>query len=240
MNAERQDIEAGVRKSAEEEVRGDERIVVLAREGWHKGVLGLTAGRLAQKFHRPALVMTIEGERCVGSARSIPSINLHAQLEEVADLFTHFGGHEFACGFSLETRNLAALRERLAENFAKLDDALFVREAKAEAVLTLGEIDRPFIEAHELLQPFGAGNPQPLFIARRVEVVSTRIFGDDCCELMLDDGSGRVPAVVWPSVKQLAAEIVQRVRADVLFRVEPDSYAAGGARLTIEDVRAAE
>ena len=240
MNAERQDIEAGVRKSAEEEVRGDERIVVLARSGWHKGVLGLTAGRLAQKFHRPALVMTIEGDRCVGSARSIPSINLHAQLEKVADLFTHFGGHEFACGFSLETRNLAALRERLASNFAKLDEALFIREAKADAVLTLGEIDRTFIEAHELLQPFGAGNPQPLFIARRVEVVGTRIFGDDCCELMLDDGSGRVPAVVWPSVKQLAAEIVQRVRADVLFRVEPDSYAAGGARLTIEDVRAAE
>lgn len=259
MNAERQDVEAAVRAQAEEEVaqlRGCEvageeprnrataeprnRIFVLAREGWHKGVLGLTAGRLAQKYHRPALVMTIEGERCVGSARSIPSINLHAQLEEVADLFTHFGGHEFACGFSLETRNLPALRERLAANFARLDEALFVREANVDAVLTLGEIDRPFIEAHELLQPFGAGNPQPLFMARRVEVVGTRMFADDCCELMLDDGSGRVPAVVWPSVKQLAAEIVQRVRADVLFHVEPDSYAAGGARLTIADARAAE
>ena len=186
------------------------------------------------------LFRSIEGERCVGSARSITSINLHAQLEEVADLFTHFGGHEFACGFSLETRNLPALRERLAENFAKLDDALFVREANVDAVLTLGEIDREFIESHELLQPFGAGNPQPLFIVRGVEVVGTRTFGDDCCELMLDDGSGRVAAVVWPSVKQLAAEIVQRVRADVLFQVEPDTYSPAGVRLTIVDVHAAE
>src|SRR3954452_10507806 len=170
MNAERQDVEAAVRGEAEEQVvellsclvvepnnpttqQPNNRILVLAHENWHKGVLGLTAGRLAQKYHRPALVMTIEGERCVGSARSIPTINLHAHLEEVADLFTHFGGHEFACGFSLEARNLPALRERLAANFAKLDDALFVHEAKADAVLTLGEIDRPFIQAHELLQP---------------------------------------------------------------------------------------
>jgi single-stranded-DNA-specific exonuclease len=184
--------------------------------------------------------MAIEGDRCVGSARSIPTINLHAQLEAVADLFTHFGGHEYACGFSLETRNLPALRERLGANFALLDESLFIKEATVDAVLTLGEIDRAFIEAHEMLQPFGAGNPQPLFMARGVEVVGTRMFAEDCCELMLDDGSGRVAAVVWPSVKQLAAEIVQRVRADVLFQAEPDTYSPAGVRLTIADVRAAE
>jgi single-stranded-DNA-specific exonuclease len=238
MNSERQEIEAAVRGAAEQEVRGDERIIVLAREHWHKGVLGLTAGRIAQKHHRPALVMTIEGDRCVGSARSIPSINLHAQLEAVADLFTHFGGHEYACGFSLETCNLRALRERLTANFAALDESLFVREAKVDAIITLGELDRAFITAHELLQPFGAGNPQPLFMARGVEVVGTRMFAEDCCELMLDDGSGRVAGVVWPSVKQLAAEIVQRVRVDVLFQAEPDNYSPSGAKVTIADARA--
>src|SRR6185369_4494205 len=243
MNAERQEIEAGVRGEAEKAVaellsclvaegggpsnpatkQPSNRVLVLAGHGWHKGVLGLTAGRIAQKYHRPTLVMTIEGDRCVGSARSISTINLHAQLEAVADLFTHFGGHEYACGFSLETRNLPALRERLGANFALLDESLFIKEATVDAVLTLGEIDRAFIEAHEMLQPFGAGNPQPLFMARGVEVVGTRMFAEDCCELMLDDGSGRMAAVVWPSVKQLAAEIVQRVRADVLVQVEPDA-----------------
>jgi len=260
MNAERQEIEAGVRGEAEKAVakllsclvaegggpsnpatkQPSNRVLVLAGHGWHKGVLGLTAGRIAQKYHRPTLVMAIEGDRCVGSARSIPTINLHAQLEAVADLFTHFGGHEYACGFSLETRNLPALRERLGANFALLDESLFIKEATVDAVLTLGEIDRAFIEAHEMLQPFGAGNPQPLFMARGVEVVGTRMFAEDCCELMLDDGSGRMAAVVWPSVKQLAAEIVQRVRADVLFQAEPDTYSPAGVRLTITDVRAAE
>ena len=71
-------------------------------------------------------------------------------------------------------------------------------------------------------------------------IYGTRTFGEGCCELMLDDGSGRVAAVVWPSVKQLAAEIVQQVRADVLFQVEPDAYSPAGARLTIVDARGAE
>src|SRR5439155_10199472 len=137
---ERQEIERSVREEAEEQVMSDEfrvksgqlithhpslitdpRVLVLAAENWHKGVIGLTAGRIAQKYHRPTLVISIDGDRCAGSARSIPSINLHEQLESVADLFTHFGGHDYACGFSLEKRNLDALRERLAARFATLD-----------------------------------------------------------------------------------------------------------------------
>ena len=258
MNAERQEVEREVRGEAEKQVAGlrgcevaeipprnpetsqlRNRVLVLGGIGWHKGVLGLTAGRIAQKYHRPTLVMNIDGDRCVGSARSIPAINLHAQLEAVSELFTHFGGHEYACGFSLETRNLDALRTRLEANFATLDDELFIREASVDAVLTLGEIDRTFIDAHELLQPFGASNPQPLFLVRGVEVVGTRMFAEECCELMLDDGTGRVAGVVWPSVKQLAEEIARHVRADVLFQVEPDTYSPAGARMTIADARSA-
>jgi len=236
MNSERQLIEQQVRAAAEEQVTADP-ILIFAGEGWHKGVLGLTAGRIAQKYHRPTLVMTLDGDRCTGSGRSIQTINLHAQLERVADLFTHFGGHEFACGFSLERRNLDALRERLVANFKELDAAIFVREASVDAVLAFSEIDRAFIETHETLQPFGAGNPQPLFQANRVTVMSSRMFAEDCCELMLDDGSGKFPAVVWSSVKQLASVVGQQV-SDVLFQIEPDSYAPMGAKLTLVDARA--
>lgn len=240
MNAERQEIERQVREAAEEQIAGGERVLVLAGEGWHKGVVGLTAGRIAQKHHRPTLAVSVEGERCVGSGRSIPTINLHEQLEAVADLFTHFGGHEFACGFSLPTANLPALRERLREAFDALDPALFVRTARIDGAVTLAEVDRQFLEAHEMLQPFGAGNPQPLFLARGLEVTGTRTFGEDCCELAMADASGRAAAVVWPSVKELGAEIVRQRRVDLLFHVEPDSYAASGARLAVVDARGAE
>jgi single-stranded-DNA-specific exonuclease len=211
--------------------------LILAGEGWHKGVLGLTAARIAQKHHRPTLVISIEGERCSGSARSIPSINLHEQLEAVGEVFTHFGGHAYACGFSLETRNLDALRERLAAGFATLDESLFRREARVDAALPFGAIDREFIAAHEMLQPFGAGNPQPLFLAHDALVISARTFAPDCVELELEDATGRATAVLWPSAQAVAEHLAPGARADVLFHVEPDSYAPAGARLAIADAR---
>ncbi len=235
MNAERQEIEQDVRESAEALIAGGERILVLAGEGWHRGVLGLTAGRIAQRYHRPALVMTIEGDVCVGSGRSIPTINLHEQLEAVHELFTHFGGHEFACGFSLPRTNLDELRRRLHAQFETLDAELFRREARVDGCLTLGDVNAEFLAAHELLQPFGAGNPQPLFLVRDVRVTGTRTFAEDCCELALEDPTGRATAVLWPSVKELGPEMVKGP-TDLLVQVEPDKW--NGARLTVVDCRA--
>ena len=191
MNAERQEIEAQVRETASKQVRGDERILVLAGENWHKGVLGLTAGRIAQQYHRPTLAISIDGDRAVGSGRSIPTINLHEQLAAVADLFTHFGGHEFACGFSLPAANVPKLREQLEARFADLDEQLFRHDAHVDGTVTLAEVDRDFVLAHEMLQPFGAGNTQPLFVIRGVSVTAKRPFAEDCCELKIADPTGK-------------------------------------------------
>jgi len=253
MNAERQAIELDVRRAAEQQVPGPEsrvpvqstrdagpgtrddfpRILILAGEEWHKGVLGLTAGRIAQKYYRPALVMSIEGESAIGSARSIPTIDLHSQLEAVSDVFTHFGGHEFACGFSLPAARVGELRERLERNFETLDADLFRRDAHVDARLQLGDVNAEFVGAHEMLQPFGAGNPQPLFLASNVSVVSRRAFADDCCEIQLEDASGRAAAVVWPSASAIHPALGAGSRADVLFQIEP------GPRLTLVDARMA-
>jgi len=252
MNAERQAIEIDVRRAAEEQVtalpgcRGSEnslgnletrqpgnpRVLIVAGENWHKGVLGLTAGRIAQKHHRPTLVMSIEGENAVGSARSIPTIDLHSQLESIGDVFTHFGGHEFACGFSLPASRIGELRQRLEKRFEQLDGDLFRRDAHIDARLTLGEVNAEFVGAHEMLQPFGAGNPQPLFLATNVSVVSRRAFAEDCCEVLLEDASGRAQAVIWPSAGGIHPALGSGSRADVLFQIEP------GPRLTLVDARA--
>jgi single-stranded-DNA-specific exonuclease len=234
MNAERQAVERQVRGCADAQIEGGERILILAGEGWHRGVLGLTAGRIAQRCHRPTLVMTIEGDQCVGSGRSIPTIDLHSALDSVSDLFTHFGGHEFACGFSLPLSNLPELRRRLHERFAGVEETLFRREAQVDATLTIGEIDPEFVATHELLQPFGAGNTQPLFLVHDVTVTATRTFAEDCVELTLEDATGRGTAVLWPSAKALAP---LAGRMDLLVKVEPDRYK--GSRLEIVDARAA-
>ena len=261
LNAERQEIEREVREEAEGMVAGlrgcsvagsdsssnpateqpsnqRPRVFVLAGSNWHKGVLGLTAGRIAQRYHRPTLAIGIEGELAVGSGRSIPTINLHEQLASVAELFTHFGGHEFACGFALPARNVDELRRRLEERFASFDDELFRREAKVDAEVTLAEVDREFVAAHELMQPFGAGNLQPLFLVRNANVLATREFAPDCCELTIDDGTGKALAVLWPSAQALAPELVRGATVDLLFQIEPDGYAPSGAKLAVVDARA--
>lgn len=235
MNVERQKIEIQVRQSAEAQIVGGERILILVGEGWHRGVLGLTAGRIAQRYHRPTLVMTIEGDLCVGSGRSIQPVDLHGELDAVHDLFTHFGGHEFACGFSFDAKNLGALRERLHERFARFDESVFRREAHVDAALTLAEIDREFIATHEMFQPFGAGNTQPLFVIHDVTVTGTRMFAEDCCELTLEDATGRGVGVLWPSAKELRAQL-NGGAVDLLVKVEPDKYSV--ARLEVVDVRA--
>ena len=241
LNAERQEIEKGVRAEAEEEVArmGSERIFVIAGQNWHKGVLGLTAGRIAQRYHRPTLAIGIEGDVAVGSGRSIGTINLHEQLESVAELFTHFGGHEFACGFSLPASNVDELRRRLEERFRLFDDALFLRESQVDAEVTLAEIDREFVAAHEMLQPFGAGNLQPLFLVRNASVIATREFAEDCCEITIDDGTGRGLAVLWPSACALAPDLTCGATVDLLFQIEPDGYSPTGAKLVIVDARSA-
>ena len=239
MNTERQEIERQVREEAVKQISGDERVLVLAGEGWHKGVLGLSAGRIAQQWHRPALMVSIDGDRCVGSARSIPAINLHEQLESVADLFTHFGGHEFACGFSLPAKNVEELRTRLTEQFALLDASLFARKATVDGWVGLSDLDRDFVMTHELLQPFGAGNEQPLFAIRNARVTAKRVFAEECCELTVEDEGGRGTAVVWPSVKDLLQQ-VNGAPLDLLVRIEPDAWAGTGGRLAVADIRTAE
>ena len=239
MNSERQQIEAAVRADAMMGIDGSERVLVLAGEGWHRGVVGLAAGRIAQQWHRPTLVIATDGDRAVGSGRSIPTINLHEQLEAVSDLFTHFGGHEFACGFSLPAANIPPLRTRLSERFAAMEDSEFRRVAEIDGWVTLSDVDREFVTAHELLQPFGAGNLQPLFAIRGVSVKGRRDFAEDCVELTIEDGSGRGSAVLWPGVKQLAADI-NGVPLDLLVRIEPDAWSPAGGRLAVCDVRPAE
>ncbi|MEA2329057.1 MAG: single-stranded-DNA-specific exonuclease, partial [Thermoanaerobaculia bacterium] len=241
MNAERQAVECRVREEAEKQVVALREslppVLVLAGTDWHRGVIGLVAGRLAQKYHRPTLVISIQGEEAAGSARSIPTINLHEQLEAVADLFTHFGGHEFACGFAMPAANVPELRGRLLERFATLDPNRFHRVANADALLTLSEIDQEFIDSHEMLQPFGASNPQPLFVTRGVKVLHRREFAPDCIEMTVSDGSADATAMLWPSATALNEVVGNGHAFDLLYQLEPAQAPRTGARLTVVDAR---
>ncbi len=142
------------------------RCIVLNGPGWHQGILGLVASRMAEKFWRPAFVFAENGDVMRGSARSVPGFPLNVMLEECADLLERYGGHAAAAGLSLPAGNLDAFTERinaLAER--TLGEGAPTPELALDGEVTLEELSPALVHEIEVLSPFGQGNPRPAFAA---------------------------------------------------------------------------
>ena len=163
-NAERQQVEAGIRAACEAvAVSGDERGLVYYGEDWHRGVLGIVAGRLAERHSLPVFVLGGEsGGLAQGSGRSIPAFQLLEALEAMPDLFVRFGGHSHAAGVTLAAARVDEFRRRFNAYAAeRLKPEDLVREYRIDAVVELGEIDEASVAGIQALAPFGHGNPAP-------------------------------------------------------------------------------
>ncbi|MGK2857407.1 MAG: single-stranded-DNA-specific exonuclease RecJ [Thermoanaerobaculia bacterium] len=241
LNSERQTKEKELLQAADAMIAALPAIpaaIVLAAEGWHRGVVGLCAGRIAQKHNRPTLVIAIENGKAVGSGRSIPSIDLHASMEKHHELFEHFGGHSHACGFTMQSDLVPELARRLAGDLATLPVEHFAREAVVDGELTLAELDTALLAAIDRFEPFGAENPRITALVRDVEVLSTREFAADCHEIMLKQGSAIARAVLWRSSAAVKPLLTPGTRVDLLVHPDFDSYHRA-PRLEIVDAKAA-
>ena len=148
--------------------------LVLHHAGWHPGVIGITASRIAEHFHRPAVLLTSNGNgEAKGSARSVKGVNIHDALGRCSDLLTRYGGHAFAAGLALPIENVDALRERLsavlAETIASAD--ALAPELELDSHLDLGDVTGRFWRVLQQFHPFGPENPRPLFWGRDLRVV---------------------------------------------------------------------
>jgi len=236
VNAQRQSVLDTVTQQALERVPEPlPSVIILADETWHKGVLGLCASRIAEKFHRPALLMTREGSHYTGSGRSIDGVDLHGRLSLVSDLFTHFGGHEYACGFSLPAENLDELINSLQGEFSRLPAATWRRDIAVDGELELDDLNPEFFAEHQRLEPFGAGNRQPSFVVTGARCTGAREFSPDCVEVQLETATGaRGSGVIWPSCRQLVPVVRGGTDLALLVRLEPDRRGEGW-RLEIRD-----
>ena len=164
--------------------------IVIDGEGWHRGVIGITATRVVERYGRPALVISRNGEEAHGSGRSIRAFHLLNALESCAGLFTRFGGHAHAVGFSLPAANLPELRTRL-DQYARtrLTLADFEPSLNFDAELTLDQVTPELFNLLQRLEPFGVGNPQPVFTASVRLMASPRIIKDKHVKLKAVSGS---------------------------------------------------
>jgi single-stranded-DNA-specific exonuclease len=166
--------------------------IVIDGEGWHRGVIGITATRVVERYGRPALVISRNGEEAHGSGRSIRPFHLLNALESCAGLFTRYGGHAHAVGFSLPAANLPELRTRLDDYArARLTLADFEPTLSFDAELALNQVNPELFHLLQRLEPFGVGNPQPVFAARSVRLMaSPRIMKDKHVKLKVAPAVG--------------------------------------------------
>jgi single-stranded-DNA-specific exonuclease len=197
LNADRQEEERRILRAVEERISGDPALceaycIVVDGEGWHRGVIGIAATRVVERYHRPAIVIAREGDEAFGSGRSIRPFHLLEAVESSHNLFTRYGGHSHACGFALPAANVPQLRAEL-DAFARtrLTPADFDPVLDVEAELDLAEITPALFQALRMLEPHGAGNHEPAFSARGVRLIAPpKILKDKHIKLKLKAGAG--------------------------------------------------
>jgi single-stranded-DNA-specific exonuclease len=162
------------------ELLADRKILLLKNPGWPKGVVGLAAGKIAEEYRRPTIVLSEEAGLATGSARTIGEFSIIEALKHSADLLMRFGGHQQAAGLSLKIENFEALYEKLLE-FAEgsLQEADLKRFIELEAVLSPEDLNLEVLQALFKLEPFGVGNPRPKFLLPRAQVRELRVVGKE-------------------------------------------------------------
>jgi single-stranded-DNA-specific exonuclease len=178
LNTDRQEEERRILRAVDDRFTGDPTLcdaycIVVDGENWHRGVIGITATRVVEKYNRPTLVISRDGEEAFGSGRSIRAFHLLEAIESCSTLFTRYGGHSHACGFAMPAANVAELRTRL-DAFARtrLTLADFEPVLDVDAALHLDEVTPELFQALRLLEPYGVGNLEPIFSARAVRLTA--------------------------------------------------------------------
>jgi len=238
QNAKRQGIEAQITEEAIAMARthSGDRVLVLAKEGWHVGVIGIVASRVLQAFHRPTVVIGIEEGMGKGSCRSVSGFSIVGALQHCAPLLEKFGGHEMAAGLSVKAGKVDELRETLNE-FAKtmLKDEDLLPQVRIDTLLRLDDLDADFFEQLERLEPCGTENPTPLFAVEGMHLHGKpRIVGKNHLRFNVTDGDTTVQAIWWGKGDFKFPEDA----FDVAFTPELNEY--GGresVQLKVRDIR---
>jgi single-stranded-DNA-specific exonuclease len=244
MNRERQRIDRETLATAMRRVESldlDASVgLVIAEPGWHPGVIGIVASRVVEEVCRPTVLIALEGDVGKGSGRSIPAFDLHGALTSCRDLFVRFGGHRAAAGVTIAASRVEEFAERfnaVAREALSPDD--LVHELRVDLELPLGHATEELDALLRHFEPFGIGNPAPVFVARGVRLAGApRTVGQGHLKLRLEQ-EGAVLDAIGFGLSVLAADLRADERVDVAFRLELDEW-DGAPRLQarLADVRA--
>jgi single-stranded-DNA-specific exonuclease len=245
LNRERQEAESEIVRAILDEclaapVRDDQAALVFVGKEWHRGVVGIVAARLVERFHRPVFVLAEDAAQGVtqGSGRSIAAFHLLEALEAMPELFLRFGGHRQAAGLSMEPGRVEEFRERLAAYAgARLTPSDFVRELEVDALLELREVGEDVAREVLALEPFGFGNPAPLFAVLGAEVAGPpAVWRERHLQVCLRQQGRTLMLKAWQFAER-AGELAAGAAVDAVVSLERDDYTGWCA--VLRDVRGA-
>ena len=245
VNRERQDVETRIRFEAEAQAaeHGDQAAYVLAAEGWHPGVVGIVAARIAERYHRPAVLIALDREtgEGTGSGRSIPAFDLLAGLTAGSAHLLRYGGHRAAAGLSITAGNVDAFRTAFAAHAADvLEPTDLLPRDRVDAVVSGDQLGLGLIEELDRLGPFGQGNPPVSLLVPGASLSDARPLGDSGRHLrcMLSAGGARSSAVCFGTGTTLP--VTPETPVDAVIRLEADRWNGSVApRVVIRRVREA-
>ncbi|HEY2908212.1 MAG TPA: single-stranded-DNA-specific exonuclease RecJ [Vicinamibacterales bacterium] len=244
-NVRRQEEEAEILAAAKKVVTGDpdvgaRSILVVAGDGWHRGVIGIVASKLVDAFHRPAIVLSVDGDVAHGSCRSISKFDMLGALERCAHLLARFGGHKQAAGLSLESGRIrefrAAINDVADETLGPED---LMPRLRVDADLTFRAITGDVASGIASLAPFGAGNPRPVFAARGVQIIDgPRKLKERHLKMALKQDGRIFRAIAWRAAERHEYLTEHRTALDVAFSLEQNQFNGETfTELTLADLR---
>ena len=240
-NRKRQKIQGSMRREADKLLpETKESVIILIKDGWHPGLIGLLASYIREKCFRPALIFSPQGDIARGSARSIPKFSIFDALQACEDLLLSFGGHKMAAGMMIPIKNIAVLKDRLnelAEETLSPED--LVPTYSIDARVNLKELESDFFEDMELLPPYGSDNPQPLFLGEGLSSFSSLDFNKKFVKAVIDaKEEGERFEVIAFSLSEEGKRIMKSGNIDMIFTPTINRWKGRETlQLEIKDIR---
>jgi single-stranded-DNA-specific exonuclease len=205
---------------------GAHNVVVVGGDGWHRGVIGIAASKLVDTYHKPAIVLSIDGDVAHGSCRSIPDFDILAALEHCSDVFVKFGGHKQAAGLTMEAARVPEFRARINAYADEVIEPDQLRpRLRIDAPLSLRSITHDLVRGLDLLGPFGLANPRPVFAASGVAIVDgpTTIKERHLKMTFAQDGR-RFRAIAWRAAERAGFLEENRAGMNLAFSLDKNEY----------------
>jgi len=247
LNTQRQKEQRDVFTMAQEMIEANSDIrshgmIVIAREGWHRGVIGIVASKLVETFDKPAMVLSVEGDVAHGSARSTPGFDLLGALDQCAHLFSQFGGHRMAAGVTLEAKNVIPLQTSLYMYADKmLGEGQEAKTLHIDAPLEIKELSGEVVAGLNRLKPFGRGNPEPVFQASGVKMVERpKLLNNQHLAMSLNQDGHVFRAIAWRSAHRKDFLVGLGDEIDVVYSLMENHFRGESTiQLSIADARKA-